>query len=150
VAGERVRERTIEHIAMARSDDECRRGDDVSWWRRRQSPVVAGGRAEQRAEVGRVRDHLEDFVKTRRGVEAFVEPATTVTPPTVLLIATTGEWTRRRVPDPQVVRDLAERLAVPVYDVQLVGYPQRMRDWNERAKREARNREPPTLRDDAG
>jgi hypothetical protein len=110
----------------------------VSWWGRRQSPV-AGGRAEQRAEVGRVRDHLEDFVRTRRGVEAFIEPATTVTPPTVLLIATTGEWTRRRVHDSNVIRDLAERLAVPVYDVQLVGYPQRMRDWNERAKRAARD-----------
>jgi hypothetical protein len=106
----------------------------VSWWRRQRSPV-AGGRADQRAEIGRVRAHLEDFVRTRRGVEAFIEPATTVTPPTVVLIAASGEWTRRRVPTPDVVRDLAQRLSVPVYDVQLVGYPQRMRDWNERAKR---------------
>jgi hypothetical protein len=96
-----------------------------------------GGRAEQRAEVSLVRDHLENFVRTRRGVEAFVEPATTVTPPTVLLIAATGEWTRRRVTDRNVIRDLAERLAVPVYDVQLVGYPQRMRDWNTRVKQAA-------------
>jgi hypothetical protein len=42
------------------------------------------------------------------------------------------------VVDPAVVRDLADRLALPVYDVRLVGYPQRMRDWNERAKREGR------------
>ena len=76
-----------------------------------------------------VRDHLEDFIRTRVGVEAFIEPATNVTPPTVLLIATTGEWTRRRV-NQAIVRDLSERLAVPVYDVQLVGYPQRMREWN--------------------
>ncbi len=111
----------------------------MSWWGRKRSPVGGGGgRAEQRAEVSRVRDHLEDFVKTRRGVEAFIEPATNVTPPTVLLIATTGEWTRRRVFDRDVVRDLAERLAVPVYDVQLVGYPQRMRDWNAQVKQAAR------------
>jgi hypothetical protein len=112
----------------------------VSWWGRKRSPVGGGGggRAEQRAEVTRVRDHLEDFVKTRRGVEAFIEPATHVTPPTVLLIATSGEWTRRRVPNPDVIRDLAGRLAVPVYDVQLVGYPQRMREWNAQVKREAR------------
>jgi hypothetical protein len=111
----------------------------VSWWGRRRSPATSG-RAEHRAEVGLVRDHLEDFVRTRVGVEAFVEPATTVTPPTVLLIATTGEWTRRRVNE-NLIRDLADRLSVPVYDVQLVGYPQRMRDWNARVKQADRDRE---------
>ncbi len=89
-------------------------------------------RAERKQEQDDVRRHLEEFVRSRVGVEAFVEPETTVTPPTVLLVASSGEWTRRRVPDPRVVRDLAERLAVPVYDVRLVGYPQRMRDWNDR------------------
>lgn len=97
-------------------------------------------RAERRAEVEDVRRHLSEFVQGRRGVEAFVEPATTMTPPTVLLVAHDGEWTRRRVHDPEVLRDLAVRLAVPVYDVQLVGYPQRMRDWNERSRGEARRR----------
>jgi hypothetical protein len=110
----------------------------VSWWGRRRLPATEG-RAEQRAEVGRVRDHLEDFVRTRVGVEAFIEPPTNVSPPTVLLIATTGEWTRRRVPNQNIIRDLAEKLAVPVYDVQLVGYPKRMREWNTQAKRDARN-----------
>ena len=85
--------------------------------------------------------HLEDFVRTRVGVEAFLEPPTTMNPPTVLLVATTGEWTRRRVPDPGTARDWAAKLSVPVYDVQLVGYPQRMRNWNERLKREGK---PPT------
>ena len=111
----------------------------MSWWGRRRAPAT-GGRAEHRAEVGQVRDHLEDFVRTRVGVEAFVEPATTVTPPTVLLIATTGEWTRRRVNE-NLIRDLSDRLSVPVYDVQLVGYPQRMRDWNARVKQADRDRE---------
>ena len=93
-------------------------------------------RSERRQEFDDVRRHLEEFVRTRVGVEAFVEPETTVTPPTVVLVATSGEWTRRRVPDPRVVRDLADRLAVPVYDVRLVGYPQRMRAWNERNRPE--------------
>jgi hypothetical protein len=109
----------------------------VSWLRRRRAPVQ-GGRAEQRAEIDRVRSHLEEFVRSRTGVEAYIEPATTVTPTTVVLIAASGEWTRRRLPDPAVVRDLATRLAVPVYDVQLTGYPQRMRDWNEKTRREAK------------
>ena len=82
-----------------------------------------------------MREHLESLVSTRRGVEAFIEPATTVTPPTVILVAATGEWTRRRLPGPGMVKEISERMHVPVYDVQLVGYPQRMRDWNERAKR---------------
>ncbi len=106
--------------------------------RRRAAQPGAESRSERRQEVEAVRRHLEDFVRTRVGVEAYVEPRTTVTPPTVLLVATDGEWTRRRVHDPALVRGLAESLAVPVYDVQLMGYPQRMRDYNERAKREGR------------
>ncbi|MDP9828206.1 hypothetical protein [Kineosporia succinea] len=106
----------------------------MGWFSRRKAAPTEG-RAEQRAEVNRVREHLEDFIRTRRGVEAFVEPATTMNPPTVLLIASSGEWTRRRVLNPVVLRELSERLMIPVYDIQQVGYPQRMRDWNERAKR---------------
>jgi hypothetical protein len=116
----------------------------VGWLRRQRGAAPVAGRAEQRAEIDRVRTHLEEFVRTRPGVEAYIEPPTTVTPPTVVLIAATGEWTRRRLPDPGVVRDLAVKQAVPVYDVQLVGYPQRMRDWNERMRREARPAAEPT------
>ncbi|HWS58022.1 MAG TPA: oxidoreductase [Actinotalea sp.] len=79
--------------------------------------------------------HLADFARTRVGVEAYIEPVTRVTQTTVVLIATTGEWTRRRVPDPATARAIAHDLAIPVYDVQLTGYPQRMRDWNSRQRR---------------
>ena len=95
-------------------------------------PAGRGGRGE---EARAARRHLEDFVRTRVGVEAFVEPPTAVLPPTVLLVASTGEWTRRRVADPSLLRRLADDLRVPVYDARLVGYPQRMRDWNARVKR---------------
>jgi hypothetical protein len=105
--------------------------------RNRPSPRAAiAARGERRAQLDETRRHLEDFVRTRVGVEAFLEPETSFIPPTVLLVATTGEWTRRRVPDPALVRGLAEGLAVPVYDVRLIGYPKRMRDWNERVKRD--------------
>ena len=40
------------------------------------------------------RAHLEEFVKTRPGVEAFVEPRTAVTETTMVLVASTGEWRR--------------------------------------------------------
>ncbi|MEV0648360.1 hypothetical protein AB0I28_24155 [Phytomonospora sp. NPDC050363] len=84
--------------------------------------------------------HLEEFVRTRIGVEAYVEPQTTVTEHTVILIATDGEWTRRRVDGPAGAYRLGQRLGIPVYDVARVGYPQRKRDYDAR-QRIKRNRD---------
>ena len=76
--------------------------------------------------------HLEQFARDRRGVEAYVEPPTTVSATTVVFVAGTGEWTRRRVRDARAAHELANRLGIPSYDAAVVGYPQRMRDWNSR------------------
>ncbi len=92
--------------------------------------TTASPREAQQATVA----HLAEFVRTRVGVEAYVEPVTSVTQTTVVLIATTGEWTRRRVPDPRAAHRIAQDLGIPCYDVQLTGYPQRMRDWNARQR----------------
>ncbi|HYH25477.1 MAG TPA: oxidoreductase [Blastococcus sp.] len=73
--------------------------------------------------------HLEQFVASRRGVEGYVEPRTAVTETTIVLVAADGEWTRRRIAGPEVARRLSRELAIPVYDAQVTGYPQRMRDW---------------------
>jgi hypothetical protein len=78
--------------------------------------------------------HLEQFVASRRGVEGYVEPRTTVTETTIVLVAADGEWTRRRIDGPEVARRLSRELAIPVYDAQVTGYPQRMRDWSARQK----------------
>jgi hypothetical protein len=78
--------------------------------------------------------HLEQFATSRKGVEAFVEPQTTVTQTTVVLVAADGEWTRRRIDGPDAARNLGRRLAIPVYDVAAVGYPKRMREWTARRK----------------
>jgi len=103
------------------------------------------GRGRDRAGVPRQavsadRMHLEEFVRSRPGVEAFVEPRTTVTETTVVLVATTGEWTRRRVPSPKVCHEWANALGVPSYDAAVVGYPQRMRDWTSKKVAEDRRR----------
>ena len=103
----------------------------MAWFRRRST---AGARPERGAEKADFA-HLEAFIGSRRGVEAFLEPKTTVTQTTVLLIAHDGEWTRRRVPSVEAARAFTHRMGIPVYDVALVGYPQRMRDFNERRKR---------------
>ncbi|GIG69088.1 oxidoreductase [Phytomonospora endophytica] len=78
--------------------------------------------------------HLEEFVRTRIGVEAYVEPQTTVTETTVILIASDGEWTRRRIDAPDAAYRLGQRLGIPVYDVARVGYPQRKRDYDARQR----------------
>jgi hypothetical protein len=78
--------------------------------------------------------HLREFTRSRVGVEAYLEPQTNVTQTTLMLIATDGEWTRRRVPDARAGHEIARTLGVPLYDVQRTGYPQRMRDWNSRQR----------------
>jgi hypothetical protein len=88
--------------------------------------------------------HLEQFVATRRGVEGYVEPRTAVTETTILLVAADGEWTRRRIDGPETARRLSRDLAVPVYDAQVTGYPQRMRDWTARQKQQGDQRPPAT------
>lgn len=79
-------------------------------------------------------DHLLDFVRSRQGVEAYLELRTTVTDTTVVLVATSGEWTRRRVEDPDAAESFAKKHAIPLYDAAKVGYPQRMRDWTAQRK----------------
>ncbi|MEO6887289.1 MAG: hypothetical protein ABI232_13530 [Jatrophihabitantaceae bacterium] len=80
--------------------------------------------------------HLTEFVKTRSGVEAYLEPQTAVTASTVVLVAGTGEWTRRRVDGPDAAAKFARKHAIPLYESTIIGYPQRMRDWTAKRKAE--------------
>jgi hypothetical protein len=79
-------------------------------------------------------EYMRAWVAAHTGVEAFVEPKTTVTDLTVVLVAHDGEWTRRRVGGESGARRLSSTLRIPVYDVQKVGYPQRMRDFDARRR----------------
>ncbi|WP_020573298.1 hypothetical protein [Actinopolymorpha alba] len=101
----------------------------LRWFRRR--PRAGGSEARRQPSSEDLR-HLEHFVQSRRGVEGFVEPRTTVTETTLLLVASDGEWTRRRVPSASFAHDFANKLGIPSYDAQVVGYPQRMREWSRR------------------
>jgi hypothetical protein len=82
--------------------------------------------------------HLQQFIASRQGVEAFVEPRTAVTDTTILLVAADGEWTRRRVDGPSGAAEFARRQSIPLYDAAVVGYPRRMREFNERRKQSGR------------
>ena len=78
--------------------------------------------------------YLRAWVAGHYGVEAFIEPKTAVTDVTVVLVAADGEWTRRRTGGYAGARKLSAQLQIPVYDVQKVGYPQRMRDHDARRR----------------
>ena len=103
---------------------------------------VRGGGAPQKGDgpamdvdLKAVRTHFRTFITDRRGVEAYVEPATSVTATTVVLVAADGEWTRRDLPSRPVAFEVARSLDIPVYDVNLTGYPARMRQWTARQRR---------------
>lgn len=67
-------------------------------FRRREGMTRGGptGSTVRAADSADVR-HLKEWISSRRGVEGFVEPRTTVSEVTLLLVAHDGEWTRRRV-----------------------------------------------------
>jgi hypothetical protein len=91
----------------------------------------ANSREAQSATI----QHLRSFVAGHQGCEAFIEPPTRVTQTTMVIVADTGEWTRRRVPDTIAGRKVAQELKIPVFDVNLSGYPSRMREWNEKNRK---------------
>lgn len=76
--------------------------------------------------------HLNDFVATRKGVEAWVELPTGFNQASILLIAHDGEWTRRAMPSVGYAHQFAIEHAIPSYDAGVVPYPKRMRDYNAR------------------
>lgn len=111
--------------------------DRLGFGRRTRTPRRAGRRVTtlDREATSDDIQALVAFARSRTGVEFYVEPETFATDTTAVAVAADGEWTRRRVGAPEVIRKLAADLALPAYDVQLTGYPQRMRDWNAKNKR---------------
>lgn len=106
-----------------------REESDVGWL-----PGRKGRPGTLRSGTSADLEHLTAFSTTRGGVEAYLEPRTTVTDTTLLLVADTGEWTRRRVSGPEAAASWARKHSIPLYDAAKVGYPQRMREWTARRK----------------
>lgn len=104
----------------------------VGWFSRKRGKAATSAH-DQTVEPATLA-HLEEFVSTRRGVEAFIELPTTMTRATLLLIAYDGEWTRRSVASVDWARRFAAKHQLPAYDAGVVGYPQRMRDYNTRKR----------------
>lgn len=79
---------------------------------------------------------LEEFLASRDGVEAFVEPPTATYAMTLCLVADDGEAVRRAVKSQQQAKKLCDEHGVPMYDARKVGYPQRMKDYQQGVRRE--------------
>lgn len=91
-------------------------------------------RGQKEAQAATVA-HFHEFVATRAGVEAYFEPDTPREQSALLLVARDGEWTRRRIPDLAAGLELSRELGIPFYEVVKTGYPDSMRQWNERQRR---------------
>ena len=81
------------------------------------------------------RQGILEFVQSRRGVEAYVEPKTVMHPLSVVLVAGDGEHRRFELADDAYIRQLAATHNLKVLDAARLGYPQRMRDYIRRQQR---------------
>jgi hypothetical protein len=89
--------------------------------------AVVSDRNSSRADL----EALKQFVETRHGVEAWIEPQTSVTHTTLLVVAHDGESIRRRVASAQAGYDFArKKLQIPVYDSNLVPIAARKREYD--------------------
>lgn len=94
---------------------------------RTEAGAVVSDRNSSKADL----DALRQFAESRRGVEAWIEPKTSVTQTTLLLVAHDGESIRRRVTSAQAGYDFArKKLQIPVYDSNLVPIPARKREYD--------------------
>jgi len=72
------------------------------------------------------RDEIVAFLDEHRGVEAYVEPKTVISPKSVVLVDEAGEW-RFELKEDAYLRRLAAERGLRIFDASITGYPSRMR-----------------------
>jgi hypothetical protein len=82
---------------------------------------------------------LRQFAAERRGVEGYVEPRTATQPITLLLVDREGDSVRAPVRDARDAAAFCDQLSIPIYDAAVIGYPQRMVDFDRRGGRPRRD-----------
>ncbi len=80
---------------------------------------------------------LEEFMRSRNGVEGYIEPKTAIYSTTLLLVAADGEYLRRPVKDRDQAAAVCQKHGTPIYDAAKVGYPKRMRDYDRGVRRDS-------------
>lgn len=109
--------------------------DRVRAWFRGEGNAAAPSPSTDKATRAASKE-LEEFVRTRTGVEGFLEPKTTIYAVTLLLVAGDGEYLRRPIGSREGASELCTKLGIPLYDAARVGYPKRMRDWDRGIRRD--------------
>ncbi|WP_052046914.1 hypothetical protein [Arcanobacterium sp. S3PF19] len=74
--------------------------------------------------------YLSDFAASRQNVRGYYEEGTAREPASLLLVAESGEWTRRKVRDGDEARRLCGKMEIECLSVAAAGYPPQMRQWN--------------------
>ena len=72
-------------------------------------------------------ERLQTFASAHKGIEGYIEPRTATSPTTLLLVDRDGEFVRGAVREPEDAVAFCNRLEIPVYDAQVIGYPDRMK-----------------------
>lgn len=104
--------------------------DRLRAWFKGESKRSAPSKSTGPASRASTKD-LEEFAASRHGVEAYLEPKTAIYSTTLVLVADDGEYLRRPIKDRDQASDLARKLNLPLYDAAKVGYPKRMRDYDQ-------------------
>ena len=107
--------------------------DRVRAWFKGESPRRAPSPSTRAASKVSTKE-IEAFIESRTGVEAFLEPKIYST--TLLLVAADGEYLRRPIRDRAQAAKVCEERGVPLYDAAKVGYPKRMRDYDQGIRRD--------------
>jgi hypothetical protein len=128
-------------ITIARQRAKNRRASQHPGSRPRHEFEARSNRYYRRAvgvqQPGEDRDGILDFLGSRRGVEAFMEPQTAMSRLSVVLVAEDGEWKRFELADDSYVRELARTHSLPVFDAMRTGYPERMRRYKRPQREES-------------
>lgn len=103
--------------------------DRLRAWFKGESKRSAPSPSTDKATRASVRE-LDEFVGSRVGVEAYLEPRTAIYSTTLLLVADDGEYLRRPVRDRGHASEFCARANIPLYDAVKVGYPRRMKDYD--------------------
>lgn len=109
--------------------------DRLRAWFKGETKKAAPSPSTARASKVSTRE-LEEFIRSRTGVEAYLEPKTAIYSTTLLVVAADGEYLRRPVRDRGQASQVCEKAGVPLYDAAKVGYPKRMRDYDRGIRRD--------------
>jgi hypothetical protein len=77
---------------------------------------------------------MASWAQGRKGLEGFIEPRTATNPTTLLLVDREGDHRRVAVRGPHDAVRFCDGLGIPVYDARVIGYPQRMKDFEKRGR----------------